>query len=140
MDTRVLVGLLELVGLALAPVLMVSILVRVNLIYEAFLSLGRRLYLFHTPPVRPAGPPLEKLAADLRRLRPEARSDRANELTARQRRALTAYDAALVTTARALDVETTLADRREGWERDAERFRLEHALTLAGLSWQVQES
>lgn len=139
MDTRVLLGLLEVVGLALAPVAMVSVLVRMNLIYEAFMRLGRRLSLFQTPLERPSGPPLEKLAADLRRLRPEARS-RTADPSGRRNQSMTAYDAALVATARALDVPTTLAELREGWERDAERFRLEHALTVAGLSWQVQES
>ncbi len=137
MDTRVLVGLLELVGLAFAPVLMVSVLVRLNLIYELFMSLGRRLYLFHPAPVRPAGPPLEKLAADLRRLRPAARMPRPDTPTAQQRRSLAAYDAVLVATARALDVPTTLEELAEGFDREVERRHVEHALEEAGLSWQL---
>jgi hypothetical protein len=139
MDMRVLVGLLEVVGLALAPVAMVSVLVRVNLIYEACMSLGRRLYLFHTPPARPAGPPLEKLAADLRRLRPAARMPRPDVPMAQQRRSLAAYDAVLVATARALDVPTTLGELTEGFEREVERRHLEHALEEAGLSWQLHQ-
>ena len=140
MDGNIVVGLLWVVAISLAPLAAVFLLVRVNLMYEACVSFGRRVYLFHTPPDRPAGPPLEKLAADLRRLRPEIRSPRPGVRMARQQRLLAAYDAALVAAARALEIPTTLAALPEGWERDAERFRLEHVLTIAGLDWQVQES
>jgi hypothetical protein len=139
MDGNIVVGLLWVAAISLAPLLAVYVLVRVNLIYEACMSLGRRVNLFHTPPERPVGPPIEQLVADLRRLRPEARSRKPDVPTARHKRSLAAYDTTLVATARALDVPTTLAQLHEGWERDAERFRLEHALTLTGLDWQVQE-
>ena len=59
---------------------------------------------------------------------------------ARQRGIAAAYDDALVNTARALDVATTLGELPEGFDREAERLRLEHALARAGLCWQVQES
>ena len=49
-----------------------------------------------------------------------------------------AYDDALVDTARALGVETYLNDLPYGPRRDAERYRLEDQLTEAGMSWQVQ--
>lgn len=137
MDTRVLVGLLEVVGLALAPVVMVSVLVRMNLVYEAAMSMGRRLYLFQTPPERPVGPPLEKLAADLRRLRPAARTPRPDVTTDEHHENLLAYDAALEATARALDVPSALRELPEGFDREVERRHLESALEEAGLSWQL---
>ena len=136
MDGNVYVGLFWIVALAVAPVAMVSVLVRANLIYEACMTLGRRVYLFQTPAARPAGPPLEKLVEDLRRLYAEARSPEPGVRVGRQQRVLASYDHTLVAAARALDVPTQLAELPEGWERDAERFRLEHALTVAGLDWQ----
>src|ERR1700712_3932668 len=98
MEGSLVVGLLEIVAIALAPVLAVSALVRVNLAYEACARLGRRLYLFPTPPEPPAGPPLEKLAADLRRLRPEARAPRPDVSPASVYSSLAAYDKALLAT------------------------------------------
>ena len=57
----------------------------------------------------------------------------------KQRGVLMAYDEHLVETARALEVPTTLPDLpAEGFDREAERLRLEHALTEAGLVWQVR--
>jgi hypothetical protein len=135
MEGSLVIGLLELVALALAPVLAVSALVRVNLAYEACVRLGRRVYLLETPPEPPVGPPLEKLAADLRRLRPAARTPRPDTPPDLLLRTLTAYDEALVGSARALSVTTTLAGLPEGFDREVERRRLERALEAAGLSW-----
>lgn len=131
MDGRVLVGLLEIAALSLAPVLLVSALVRMNLVYEFSLALGRRVRLL---PVLPAGPPLERLVADLRRLRPQVRSPAPDMAGAEQRAIVTAYDATMLATARALDVPTSLAGLPEGRDRDAERLRLERALEQAGVS------
>ena len=136
MDGNVYVGLFWIVALAVAPVAMVSVLVRANLIYEACMILGRRVYLFQTPAARPAGPPLEQLVEDLRRLYPEVRSPDPDARAGRQQRILASYDRTLMAAARALDVPNRLVDVPEGWERDAERFRLEHSLTVAGLDWQ----
>jgi len=135
MEGNLVVGLLEIVALALAPVLTVSALVRVNLAYEACLRFGRRVYLLQTPPEPPAGPPLEWLAADLRRLRREARAPRPDASPDDLLRSLAAYDQALLASARALAVPTTLAGLPDGFDREVERRRLERALEAAGLSW-----
>ena|SRR5436190_23273859 len=140
MDGSIVVGLLLVVALSVTPIAVVSALVRLNLVYEAFITVGRRIYLLRTPPEAPAGPPLEKLAADLRRLRPEARAPRPGMSTARHLKALAAYDKALTATARALDIPHALTEIPDGFDREVERRRLERALTAAGLSWQVQES
>jgi hypothetical protein len=139
MDTRVLVGLLEVVALAAAPVVMVSLLVRTPQIYERSVTLGRRVNLLHTPPTRPSAPPIEKLAADLRRLRPECRSAHPDARSAKQRRTVASYDSVLIATARALDVDTTLGDLAEGMDREVERRRLEQALETAGLRWELAQ-
>src|SRR3954471_6890709 len=124
MEGSLVVGLLEVVALALAPVLVVSVLVRMNLIYEASLRFGRRVHVFQTPAQAPFGPPLEKLAADLRRLRPTARAPRPDVSAARQRKSLAAYDETLAATARALDVTTTLTLLPDGFDREVERRRV----------------
>jgi hypothetical protein len=139
MDTRVLVGLLEVVALAAAPVVMVSILVRTPQIYERSVTLGRRVSLLHTPPTRPASLPIEKLAADLRRLRPACRSAHPDARSAKQQQIVATYDAVLIATARALDVDTTLAGMDEGMSREVERRRLEQALEAAGLRWELAQ-
>ena len=99
--------------------LLVSVLVRANLIYEACATLGRRVYLFQTPTARPAGPPLEKLAADLRRLHPEARTPEPGVRVRRQQRALDGvrpHPRGRGPGARRPD--TRWLSCREGWERD----------------------
>jgi hypothetical protein len=139
MDTRVLVGLLEVVTMAAAPVVMVSLLVRSPQIYERSVTLGRRVHLLDTPPMRPSGLPIEKLAADLRRLRPECRSAHPDARSAKQRRTVASYDGVLLATARALDVDTALGDLPDGLDREAERRRLEQALETAGLRWELAQ-
>ena len=86
-----------------------------------------------------AGPPLEKLAADLRRLRPEARSPRPGVPMARQKGIVAAYDGVLVATARALECRHVPRRAAGGIDREAERLRLEDALEAAGLSWQLHQ-
>ena len=139
MDGWVLIGLLEIVAISLAPVAILSAFSHAPAIYQRTLLAGRRLHLFHTPPVAPAGPPLEELAADLRRLRLEARSPRAGAMV-QQSDAIAAYDEVLMATARALDVPTGLDELPEGsFHREAERLRLEQALERAGLTWQLRQ-
>ncbi len=136
MEGSLVVGLLEVVALALAPVLAVSVLVRLSLAYEACSTLRRRIHLLHSPQ-SPAGPPLEKLAADLRRLRPDARAPRPGVSATRQLRSLAAYDKTLLATARALEVPTSLEALPDEFVREVERRRVERALEAAGLSWQL---
>ncbi|MCW2829300.1 MAG: Conserved putative rane protein [Marmoricola sp.] len=133
------IGVLTFIGICLAPVAFVSALLHGHQIAALVVSLGRRLGLVAPPPTPPSGPPLEKLAADLRRLRPQVRCPRQGLGAARIRGTRAAYDGVLILTARALEVETILGDLPDGFDREAERLRLEDALEQAGLSWQVQE-
>jgi hypothetical protein len=123
----------------MVPVGIVWVGVHAHDIVERSVVIGRRAHLLRTPPGLAPGPPIEKLAADVRRLRPEARSPRPGVRMARQRGIVAAYDVALVATAEALGVPSTLTELPEGLDREAERLRLEDAREAAGLSWQLRQ-
>jgi hypothetical protein len=125
--------------LALAPVLLLLAIRHLHPLLARARVVLIRLHLWRREPLVPAGPPLEQLAADLRRLYPGAHFPQKGVRMPKQRGILMAYDHHLVETAQALEVPTTLSDLpAEGFDREAERLRLEHALTEAGLVWQVR--
>lgn len=136
MDDKVLLGLAEVVGMSLVPVLVIGCVLHAEAVVERCLRVARRWHLAGPEPTPPAGPPLERLAADLRRLRPEARAPRPGAAMARRRGIVAAYDDTLLATAAALDVSTTLGSLPDGLGQEAERLRLEDALERAGISWQ----
>lgn len=138
MDGAILRGLLEVVAISLVPVAVVAAGLHASLVRRLLVRLGRRLHVVAPEPPPPAGPPLEKLAADLRRLRPLARTPAPGVPMARQRGIVAAYEMVLLDTARALAIPTNLADLPVfALERESERLRLEHELTQAGLSWEL---
>jgi hypothetical protein len=139
MDGRVLAGLVEVVGISMVPVTVFAVLIHRERIRDVSVSVARRTHLLRPAPAPPAGPPLEKLAADLRRLRPEARSPRPGVPMARQKGIVAAYDGVLVATARALAVPTSLELLPDGIDREAERLRVEDALEASGLSWHLHQ-
>jgi len=140
MDGVVLLGLVQIIGLALVPLALVSLFLHARDVLKRIIALGRRVGLVAPLVEQPEGPPLEELAATLRRLHPAVRSPRAETTTVRQRGILAAYDGVLVAAAVALGVRTTLADVPEGLDHEAERLRVEHELQKAGLSWEVTKS
>ena len=85
------------------------------------------------PPEPPAGPPIERIARDVRRLRAEVLAPTPGIPMARRIGVARAYDDLLVDACRALDVPDTLSGLATGTERDAERLRVEHRLDAAGL-------
>ena len=131
-------GLLKVVGVSLVPVVLFGAILHARRALERMVAVGRRWHVL--PPAQPVSltPPLEKLAADLRRLRPDARTPRPGTTMARHLGVVAAYDDVLTTASAALEVETNLKDLPEGIEREAERLRLEDALERAGLSWRVK--
>lgn len=139
MGTGVLLGLLAFVALAGAPVAMVLLLVRTPAAYERCRRLKRRLRLRRSWGAGAGVVPIEELAADLRRLRRALRAPESELTGSRRRAALLAYDRALVATARALEVPTTLRELPAGAEQEAERRHLERALQGAGLVWGHRE-
>ena len=129
-------GILKVIAIYLVPIAILAVAQHRSEVSDFGLRLGRRLHLLPEPMPDPWGPPLETLAAKLRRLRPRVISPREGMAMAKLRGIVAAYDDTLVETARALEVPTTLAHLpTAGFDREAERLRLERALARAGLVW-----
>jgi hypothetical protein len=123
------VGNLVLLAIAvIAPSLLFWVVLRVPHVVDAIGT-----YLRRRRGPEPSGPPIERLAADLRRVHrvlvnfPEGASA-AKRYGARQ-----AYDALLVQACAAVDVRHRLDCTAEGLDRDIERLRVEEALREAGV-------
>ncbi|PXY34763.1 hypothetical protein DI005_01780 [Prauserella sp. PE36] len=78
--------------------------------------------------------PVERLAADLRRVHRALVGLAPDAPMLRRRATYQAYDALLVQACRAVDVPQRLDAVPEGIERDVERLRVEEALRGAGLA------
>ena len=100
-------------------------------------EIGAVLHRLHRrlspPPQVPAGPPIERIAGDLRRLRAEMLALTPGTPMARRIGVSRAYDDLLAEACRALDVPDTLSGLAAGTERDAERLMVMSALRSAGL-------
>ncbi|MGI3782489.1 MAG: hypothetical protein ACRYG2_17140 [Janthinobacterium lividum] len=79
------------------------------------------------------GAPLERLAADLRRLREVVRAD-AHRSAAQQLGNRLAYDQVLMQACSMLEIEHDLREETTGIERDIERLRVEAELERAGVT------
>lgn len=95
--------------------------------------LGRALHLTVPPPPQPSGPPIEQIAADLRRIRTQIERAPQGMPVARMRGWLQAYDDLLVAACQALGVDERIRSTAEGAERSWERERVERLLIRAGL-------
>ena len=94
---------------------------------------GRRLHVLPTPPPATAGMPIERIAADLRRIRPQALRPVSGTPYVRRLAIVAAYDDALLDACRALGVSTELDRITDALERESERLRAEHELEKAGV-------
>ncbi|MEV4597477.1 hypothetical protein AB0K15_08750 [Amycolatopsis sp. NPDC049253] len=83
---------------------------------------------------RPAGPPVERLSADLRRVHRVLASYPPGTPAARRIGTRQAYDELLQTACRAVGVEHRLESLPEGIDRDLERLRIEESLRREGLA------
>jgi hypothetical protein len=103
---------------------------------RAALRLARLLHVVPPAPQPPltTQPPLEKVAADLRRIRHDLVTCPPDLPVARRRGVLQAYDDALADACAALEVPDTLHELPLGPERDAERLRVEYLLEQKGLA------
>lgn len=81
----------------------------------------------------PNHPPIEQIAADLRRVASWSRTLPEGSTYVRHRGAELAYDDLLISACRALQIPTELRDLPSGWERDVERLRVEACLIRAGM-------
>jgi hypothetical protein len=95
---------------------------------------ARAVHLMKPLPPVPDGMPIERIAADLRRIRPQARLPAAGTPMARRRAIVAAYDQALLEACRALGVPTELDSVTDAVERESERLRTEAELERAGVS------
>jgi hypothetical protein len=86
-----------------------------------------------TDPVPPPRRPIEVVAADLRRLACQLERVPAGAPMARRRGLQAAYDDVLVEAALQLAVPHALTGSPDGRSRDAERLRLQAAVSAAGL-------
>ena len=135
-DDTVLLGFLKVLGISLVPVAVVGGALHARAAWEHARAGLRRVGLARPAAPPPAGPPLERLAADLRRLRPQVRHPALGVPMAKHRGTVAAYDERLVATATALGVPTVLAQLPvHDLQHEAERLRLEAALEDAGIRW-----
>lgn len=102
-------------------------------ILELGIRSAQTLGLVKTPLPPPGGMPIERIAADLRRIRPQARTPAMGTPMARRRAVAAAYDEALMDACRALDVPTELDRLTDALERESERLRTENELERAGV-------
>ena len=101
--------------------------------HELVTVLRRVRRRFSPAPDPPAGPPIERIASDVRRVRTELRALTPGLPMARRIGISRAYDDLLAGACRALDVPDTLSELPPGTDRDAERLRIEYELEEAGL-------
>lgn len=85
-------------------------------------------------PEVPAGPPIEKLAADLRRVHRLLAELPSGASAVRRYGTRQAYDALLVQACREVEVDHRLDELPEGFDRAIERLRVEESLAERGLS------
>lgn len=100
---------------------------------DVVVQVGRWLGLVAPPAPVPVGPPIERIAADVRRIRTDIRHAPPGMPMARLRGWCAAYDDVLVAACRALDVEQHLKSSVTPRERELERERVERMLVRAGL-------
>jgi hypothetical protein len=96
-------------------------------------AVGRFTHVLPPRPPTPSGMPIERIAADLRRIRPQALTPTSGMPMARRRAIVAAYDEALLDACRALDVPTELDRITDALERESERLRTEAELARAGV-------
>ncbi|MEV4315428.1 hypothetical protein [Actinocrispum sp. NPDC049592] len=101
----------------------------------AFLWLPRLFRRFQRrPKPAPAGPPIEKLAADLRRVRRILVTYESGTPVVRRLGTLQAYDHLLVQACRAVRVPQRIDQLSPGIDLELERLRVEESLRDAGVA------
>jgi hypothetical protein len=128
-------GVIVLVEVTLMGVVVVGCVFYLDDIIELGRQIGRRLHL--VPPAAPvaAGMPIERIAADLRRIRPQALRPASGTPYSRRQAIVAAYDDVLLDACRALGVSTELDRITDAFERESERLRAEHELRKAGVDF-----
>ena len=94
---------------------------------------GRLLRILPPPPPTPLGMPIERISADLRRIRARALAQAEGMPLVQRRAILAAYDDALLDACRALGVHTDLEAMNDDLDRESERLRTEVQLERSGI-------
>jgi hypothetical protein len=121
------------VGVVVAVLVVLWVLLDWGNYRDRALRVGRALNLVEPSPPHPSGPPIEQIAADIRRIRTQIRQAQPGMPVARMRGWVEAYDDLLATACHALGLEERIHAIPEGGERDLERERVERLLMRAGL-------
>ncbi|MEC3974699.1 hypothetical protein [Amycolatopsis sp. H20-H5] len=89
---------------------------------------------FRPPAAQPDHPPIQLLAADLRRVHELLAHFGTGTPASRRTATKQAYDALLAQACSAVEIEQRLAELPEGLDRELERLRVEESLRRAGLA------
>ena len=127
------VGVVDLALITAALVGAVWLCLHLDELWQRGRALARRTGLMARLPPIPQGMPIERIAADLRRIRPQARALTPGTPMARRLAIVAAYDEVLLDACHALDVPTELGRIQDPLERESERLRTEAALERAGV-------
>ncbi len=130
--------LLVKVGIIAAVLATLWVLADLDSYRDRALRIGRALHLVEPAPPVPSGAPIERIAADARRIRAQIRHAPSGIPVAKLRGWREAYDDVLVAACHALDLEQRLAVLPEGAEHDMERERVERMLERTGLLMPVR--
>lgn len=125
-------GLLEFLAVLALVCAVLWLLAHLNDLFDGGVLLARRLHVLPEP-TSVTRHPIERVAADIRRIGQTL--DEMPERTpwTRRRGVLAAYDNALADACRALEIPQQLCDLPLGTERDLHRIVVEGRLEMAGL-------
>jgi hypothetical protein len=126
-------GLVAVVIYSLLPIALLWLAFRWRRIAAFAVASGRRFGLVPKPPERPVGPPLEEIAANIRRLSATLEAMPDGTPWARRQGTLMAYDSTLAKACTALEIEQRLTELPFTRVRDIERMRVESELREAGI-------
>jgi hypothetical protein len=126
-------GVIVLAEVTLMGVVVVGGVLNLDRIIEVGRHVARRLHLVAPPAPVAVGMPIERIAADLRRIRAQALRPASGTPYSRRQAIVAAYDDALLDACRALGVSTELDLITDALERESERLRAEHELQKAGI-------
>ena len=126
-------GVIILAEVTLSGVTVLWCVFHLDQIIDVARRVGRRFHVLAPAAPATAGMPIERIAADLRRIRPQAMRPASGTPYSRRQAIVAAYDDALLDACRALGVSTELDRITDALERESERLRAELALGKAGV-------
>jgi len=128
-------GVLDLALITGGAVVALWLIAHIADILERGDRVARLLRGVQSPSPAPGAMPIERIAADLRRIRPQTLTPAAGTPMARRRAIAAAYDEALLDACRALQIPTELDRVTDALELESERLRTEAELERAGVAF-----